>query len=215
MRRARPALDLLDRWRDERIDFLRSVKLFKLNEARDIASQEIERYDFGGDECACTTCGVIFYDNLESHSGLMADFCSRLCQETARFECVQCETEYEVGHVNNAKKRIYISGLCSEECLKQFKCEQTAKSHYVSQMKRKAQKFGVAFDKSITRIDVYQRANGICYMCKQPTTLERSEKYNPLFATVDHVVPWTKGGSHTWDNVRLACFRCNVIKKDR
>lgn len=33
--------------------------------------------------------------------------------------------------------------------------------------------------------------------------------------TCDHVVPLSKGGTHTWDNVRLLCRRCNTIKLDR
>ena len=30
----------------------------------------------------------------------------------------------------------------------------------------------------------------------------------------DHVVPLAKGGTHTWDNVKLAHFRCNTLKRD-
>lgn len=33
--------------------------------------------------------------------------------------------------------------------------------------------------------------------------------------TVDHVVPRSRGGCHTWDNVVAACRRCNGGKRDR
>lgn len=33
--------------------------------------------------------------------------------------------------------------------------------------------------------------------------------------TVDHVVPRSRGGRHTWDNVVAACRRCNSGKRDR
>lgn len=33
--------------------------------------------------------------------------------------------------------------------------------------------------------------------------------------TVDHVIPRSRGGTHTWDNVVAACRRCNTKKKDR
>ena len=33
--------------------------------------------------------------------------------------------------------------------------------------------------------------------------------------TLDHVVPRSKGGPHTWDNVVAACRRCNLRKGDR
>ena len=32
------------------------------------------------------------------------------------------------------------------------------------------------------------------------------------YPTVDHIVPLSKGGSDTWDNVRLTCKRCNSAK---
>ncbi len=33
--------------------------------------------------------------------------------------------------------------------------------------------------------------------------------------TVDHVVPRSRGGGHTWDNVVAACRPCNLRKADR
>ncbi len=32
---------------------------------------------------------------------------------------------------------------------------------------------------------------------------------------IDHVVPRSRGGTHTWDNVVAACRRCNTGKEDR
>jgi 5-methylcytosine-specific restriction endonuclease McrA len=32
---------------------------------------------------------------------------------------------------------------------------------------------------------------------------------------IDHVVPRSRGGTHTWDNVVAACRRCNAKKEDR
>lgn len=33
--------------------------------------------------------------------------------------------------------------------------------------------------------------------------------------TMDHVVPRSRGGQHTWENVVAACRRCNAKKRDR
>jgi hypothetical protein len=33
--------------------------------------------------------------------------------------------------------------------------------------------------------------------------------------SIDHVVPRSRGGTHTWDNVVAACRTCNVRKRDR
>jgi 5-methylcytosine-specific restriction endonuclease McrA len=33
--------------------------------------------------------------------------------------------------------------------------------------------------------------------------------------SIDHVVPRSRGGTHTWDNVVAACRKCNTRKEDR
>lgn len=33
--------------------------------------------------------------------------------------------------------------------------------------------------------------------------------------TIDHIIPRSKGGKHTWDNVVIACATCNGRKGDR
>jgi 5-methylcytosine-specific restriction endonuclease McrA len=33
--------------------------------------------------------------------------------------------------------------------------------------------------------------------------------------SIDHVIPRSRGGGHTWDNVVAACRTCNVRKRDR
>ncbi len=33
--------------------------------------------------------------------------------------------------------------------------------------------------------------------------------------TVDHIVPRSRGGRHSWDNVVASCRRCNARKRDR
>jgi 5-methylcytosine-specific restriction endonuclease McrA len=53
----------------------------------------------------------------------------------------------------------------------------------------------------------------ICYVCKKPIN-----KYLRVphwaAATVEHIVPISKGGTHTWDNVAPAHLRCNLDKAD-
>ena len=51
------------------------------------------------------------------------------------------------------------------------------------------------------------RDNFICQYC--------SKKLSFSSATMDHVVPRSKRGPHTWENVVLSCFNCNIKKRDR
>ena len=54
-----------------------------------------------------------------------------------------------------------------------------------------------------SRRGVFARDRHRCQYCAAPAE------------TVDHVVPRSRGGRHTWDNVVAACRRCNTGKRDR
>lgn len=65
---------------------------------------------------------------------------------------------------------------------------------------------------------LYKREHGICYLCGEPVDLNDYEWVDGAFIagnrypSVDHVVALHDGGTHTWDNVRLAHRLCNSIK---
>jgi len=208
-------IDLINAWRDERIDFYRTVEGLTLPKAREICYKEIESINLGGIEESCRTCGVFFYDNLERHHGVESLYCSESCESNAQLICVQCQVEFIVGKSVKNLRHLKLSGFCSNQCNLDFRNSRDADTAYKSSMRARALKFGAMYDESITRRLVFQKADGICYICKTKTHFENTEEYSPLLATVDHVIPWTKGGSHVWSNVELCCLRCNIKKKDR
>ena len=55
----------------------------------------------------------------------------------------------------------------------------------------------------LTRRALFARDGGRCVYCGGVAT------------SVDHVVPRSRGGKHSWDNVVAACRRCNHLKADR
>jgi 5-methylcytosine-specific restriction endonuclease McrA len=55
----------------------------------------------------------------------------------------------------------------------------------------------------LTRRAVFARDGGRCVYCGAAAT------------SLDHVIPKSRGGPHTWDNVVSACARCNHTKADR
>jgi 5-methylcytosine-specific restriction endonuclease McrA len=63
------------------------------------------------------------------------------------------------------------------------------------------------FHLPVTRRTVLARDNYTCQYCG-----DQPGKAN---LTVDHVVPRSRGGEHTWDNVVTACARCNRRKGNR
>lgn len=60
---------------------------------------------------------------------------------------------------------------------------------------------------TFTRRNLYRRDRNTCQYCgKRPGTTELS---------IDHVVPYSRGGRNTWENCVLACMRCNRRKGNR
>ncbi|HEX6331086.1 MAG TPA: HNH endonuclease [Actinomycetota bacterium] len=55
----------------------------------------------------------------------------------------------------------------------------------------------------LTRRAVFARDNWSCQYCGAPAE------------NLDHVIPKSRGGTHTWDNVVAACRRCNSRKENR
>ena len=61
-------------------------------------------------------------------------------------------------------------------------------------------------DAQFTKTSIYFRDHGKCTYCGQHVILSN--------ASFDHVVPRSKGGKSTWENLVLACKRCNLFKGD-
>lgn len=55
----------------------------------------------------------------------------------------------------------------------------------------------------LTRRAVFARDGWTCQYCGAPAE------------NLDHVIPRSKGGEHTWENVVAACRRCNSKKENR
>jgi 5-methylcytosine-specific restriction endonuclease McrA len=56
---------------------------------------------------------------------------------------------------------------------------------------------------ALNRKAVFARDGHVCQYCGAPAE------------NIDHVIPRSKGGTHTWDNVVAACRPCNMRKEDR
>lgn len=67
---------------------------------------------------------------------------------------------------------------------------------------------------TISRLEVFQRDEYWCGICDGP--IDASAKWpDPMSASLDHVVPLNRGGTHTYDNVQASHFACNCRKGDR
>jgi 5-methylcytosine-specific restriction endonuclease McrA len=82
---------------------------------------------------------------------------------------------------------------------------------------RRARIQGGKVDYGISKVSLRRRDGDFCHICDDPMLFVRiaSGAYEPMQATIDHVVPLSKSGTHTWDNVKLAHRRCNLSKHNK
>lgn len=76
-----------------------------------------------------------------------------------------------------------------------------------SAKKRRARKKGAAVVENILIDMLIQRDGLICYLCSK--VLVRNE------ATIDHVIPLSRNGDHSYTNTKVACMPCNNRKNGK
>jgi len=58
-----------------------------------------------------------------------------------------------------------------------------------------------------TRKNIYKRDNNICQYC--------GKKFQPEDLNLDHILPSSRGGKDSWENVVCSCVPCNLRKANR
>jgi 5-methylcytosine-specific restriction endonuclease McrA len=78
-------------------------------------------------------------------------------------------------------------------------------------IRRRVLKYGGQFDPAVTRLAVMERDGWMCQICGEAIlpTLVWMNNADREFGTIDHIIPISEKGDHTWDNVQAAHFWCN------
>lgn len=77
-------------------------------------------------------------------------------------------------------------------------------------LKRRA-KLANVLSERYEKLDVYKRDNGLCYICSQVIDV-LLEWPHPKSFSIDHIIPLSKGGDNTLNNVASTHLRCNLSK---
>lgn len=121
--------------------------------------------------------------------------------------CAECGKEFTPSNTG------YV--CCSEECRRR-------RANRRNELNRRHKlKENGKIDWSISLDRVITNDDNVCYLCggkcdKNDYTISNNGHFiaGETYPSIDHVIPVAKGGTHTWDNVRLAHFRCNSNKRD-
>lgn len=120
--------------------------------------------------------------------------------------CKECGKAFNANNLNN--------NYCSDSCKRKYNNRMKEISRYKYKKNGK-----VDYDISLKKL--YKRDKGICHICSRKCDYNDYNDDNNIFIvgkdypSIDHVFPKSKGGTHTWDNVKLAHMKCNTEKRDK
>jgi len=186
----------------------------------------------------CKDCGNIFRlsaERIRRKSAIHCKYCTEILsdiRDRERREKVKKRTEAKQKERKQKEKEIYIRShtrvcqncgeeyfgtgkYCSEKCAR----IQWQRNH---DFKRRSRiKNNYSHDNISLKV-LAKRDNDTCWLCRQKvdwTDFTRTEEgwfvAGANYPSIDHVQPLSKGGSHTWNNVRLSHIHCNTVKKDK
>lgn len=182
----------------------------------------------------CTTCGsvrTLFSSTLrKSHNGY-CDICRKVETEKRKLNERLDRQETKERERRHNRKIIQLAipfcDYCGmivprghrvcEECKKQNNKELWRRAD----IKRRSRIDSSIKDKDISLQKLYERDNGVCYICGRVCDWNDSEWKDGVFRvgknypTIEHLKPLSKGGTHTWSNIKLACLSCNAKKYNR
>lgn len=115
--------------------------------------------------------------------------------------CSNCDRKYQPRNGNNTR-------FCSDVCARRAR-----KARYGKDDRKRARYFGAAYE-PINRLKVFQRDDWRCGLCGE-LVLQGEQAPHPRSPSIDHIVPLSRGGSHTYANVQTACWGCNTAKGNR
>lgn len=102
---------------------------------------------------------------------------------------------------------------CSDSCRKQTEAYKDSKRR--TRSKRRAVERGCKESRSIDPLKVFDRDGWRCQICLKQTPQKLRGTFHPRAPELDHVVPISKGGPHTWENLQCLCRDCNSLKGNK
>lgn len=135
--------------------------------------------------------------------------------------CEICGKPYTVREYVEScgRKKAQDNGVCSEKCrrikLNREGRESRKRRGVQDNHRHRAKKNGGEYDPSVTLKRLVERDGLRCAICGEMCDWNDHSwsKYSgPMYPSIDHIIPMSKGGGHTWDNVQVAHIMCNSLK---
>lgn len=127
--------------------------------------------------------------------------------------CARCKTDKPLEEFG-VRTKSYCMRCCADIAAERRRLGLTdLEKNWAYTAARRAQKLATTTE-PFTRIEIFERDGWTCQLCGGPINPELTHPH-PWHANVDHIVPLSKGGSHSRDNAQASHFRCNLQKGNR
>ena len=170
----------------------------------------------------CQACGKKYYI-VKQRERREADpeYIKRIAEKQAERERKKKQAE-ELRQARIEQRR-HACPVCGEITLRRKYCSDQCANRAENKRRetiRRTKIKNAIVDKDITLKGVWQNSLGICYLCGCVCDWDdKQEKDGTIicgdrYPSIDHIVPLSRGGKHSWNNVALACRKCNSVKSD-
>lgn len=175
-------------------------------------SAKAMKVSFSVKRCKCANCGQRFIGIKLSDR-----YCSEVCSAEYRRRkyvarndngrdrsprpCFGCGSIFEP--LYGDRRRMF----CSPACVKLTDGYRARKK--AAKLKRRG-----AVVEIVNPIEVFNRDGWRCQLCGVRTPKKLRGTYDDRAPELDHIIPISKGGEHSYVNTQCACRRCNGLKGD-
>ncbi|MEV0237583.1 HNH endonuclease signature motif containing protein [Nonomuraea sp. NPDC050786] len=176
--------------------------------ARDVARNATRDHSYKYNTPCSGGCGTM----LSRGGGSSLNPVCRECRKSGQYRghalsCTGCGVDYRSGDAD--------SRFCSWECfLKGHQIWPSDAERYRAKGRARRALMAQTRTETYCMADIVARDGTRCGICKAEVDMPLPWP-GPWSASVDHVVPISKGGPDVLDNVQLAHFRCNLAKSDK
>jgi 5-methylcytosine-specific restriction endonuclease McrA len=160
----------------------------------------------------CVICGDPYFCIPAKTAAKFSKTCSGRCrreyqQRNATVETFRCKFCDLVFSAPKQSNRMFCGKQCVDAYWKRNR-------NLIYNASRRLDELGKPTGAVVVNpVEVFKRDNWTCWLCN--LSIDRFLKWpDPMSASVDHVIPISKGGEHSMSNVRSAHLRCNCRKSD-
>lgn len=157
----------------------------------------------------CKGCGKPYVSKKKK------DYCCDACRPSAassvesraKLASRPCATCGKPCGYTFGRAKIY----CSKECARKSEANKEARR---ASKARRRKIIKTAFVETVKPFKVFDRDKWRCQLCGCKTPKNRRNTIYDNAPELDHIIPLSKGGDHSYLNTQCACRRCNGLKSN-